>query len=127
MKIFKGKKKNKKLVSHIFIYVNINFNNALISITDPKVDVLAWSSCGSNGFKGSKKSTPFAAQVAAIDACKKAKYIGAKTADIFISGPGSSRETALRAISNSGIKIMSIKDVTPIPHNGCRPSKRRRV
>ncbi len=127
MKIFKGKKKNKKLVSQIFIYVNINFNNALISITDPKGDVLAWSSCGSNGFKGSKKSTPFAAQVAAIDACKKAKDIGAKTADIFISGPGSSRETALRAISNSGIKIMSIKDVTPIPHNGCRPSKRRRV
>ena len=108
MKIFKGKKKNKKLVSQIFIYVNINFNNALISITDPKGDVLAWSSCGSNGFKGSKKSTPFAAQVAAIDACKKAKDIGAKTADIFISGPGSSRETALRAISNSGIKIMSI-------------------
>ena len=127
MKIFKGKKKNKKSVSQINIYVNINFNNALISITDSKGDVLAWSSCGSNGFKGSKKSTPFAAQVAAVDACKKAKEIGAKTADIFISGPGSSRETTLRAISNSGIKILSIKDVTPIPHNGCRPSKRRRV
>lgn len=127
MKSFKGKKKSKKNISQVNIYINISFNNTLISVTDIKGDVIAWSTCGSNGFKGSKKSTPFAAQVAATDVCKKAKDMGAKIADIFINGPGSSRETALRAVSNSGIKIISIKDITPIPHNGCRQAKRRRV
>ena len=121
------KKKVKKNVPYGIAHVNATFNNTVINITDVKGNTLSWSSSGVKGFKGSRKSTPYAAQIAASDAGEKAKYHGVKTLEIYIKGPGAGRESALRALQASGFTITSIKDVTPLPHNGCRPPKRRRV
>jgi small subunit ribosomal protein S11 len=123
----KKKKKVKKNVLNGIVHVQATFNNTLITITDVSGNVIAWSSAGSRGFKGSRKSTPFAAQVAAGDAAAKAMGHGLKNVTIRVSGPGAGRESALRAIAASGLKVSEIRDVTPIPHNGCRPPKRRRV
>lgn len=123
----KQKKKDKKFISHAIVFINATFNNTLISVTDDKGDVLLWSSSGVNGFKGSRKSTPFAGKVTSEEVLKNAMSLGVKSVDVKICGPGSGRESALRAISSSGVKINSITDVTPIPHNGCRPPKRRRL
>ena len=124
---FKKKKKVKKNIISGIAYVYSTFNNTIISITDESGNVVSWSSAGAKGFKGSRKSTPYAAQVAAEDAGKKAAEHGMKTLEIEVSGPGSGRESALRALQTVGFQVNSIKDVTPIPHNGCRPPKRRRV
>ena len=121
------KKKIKKNIPLGIAHVNATFNNTIITITDTKGNTIAWSSAGAEGFKGSRKSTPFAAQLAAENAGKKAKDNGVKTLEIEVRGPGSGRESALRALQSTGFIITSIKDVTPIPHNGCRPPKRRRV
>ncbi len=121
------KKKSKKNILSGIVHVQATFNNTLITITDAAGNVLAWSSAGARGFKGSRKSTPFAAQVAAGDAAAKAMEHGLKNVTIRVSGPGAGRESALRAIASSGLKVSEIRDVTPIPHNGCRPPKRRRV
>ena len=126
-KKFKTKKKEKRVVLNGKAYVNATFNNTIISITDNDGNVLSWSSAGSKGFKGSRKSTPYAAQVAADDAAIKASEYGLKNIDVEVKGPGSGRETALRALQARGFKILSIKDASPIPHNGCRPPKKRRV
>ena len=121
------KKKTKKNIPLGIAHVNATFNNTIITITDTKGNTIAWSSAGQKGFKGSRKSTPFAAQLAAENAGKKAKDNGVKTLEIEVRGAGSGRESALRALQSTGFIITSIKDVTPIPHNGCRPPKRRRV
>ena len=121
------KKKIKKNIPMGIAHVNATFNNTIITITDTKGNTIAWSSAGAEGFKGSRKSTPFAAQLAAENAGKRAKDNGVKTLEIEVRGPGSGRESALRALQSTGFIITSIKDVTPIPHNGCRPPKRRRV
>ena len=121
------KKKSKKNILTGVVHVQATFNNTLITITDASGNVLSWSSAGARGFKGSRKSTPFAAQVAAGDAAAKAMEHGLKNVTIRVSGPGAGRESALRAIASSGLKVSEIRDVTPIPHNGCRPPKRRRV
>ena len=121
------KKKVKKNVLSGVAHIQATFNNTVITITDLQGNTIAWSSAGSQGFKGSRKSTPFAAQVAAQEACKKALETGIKTVYAYIKGPGSGRESALRAIHASGIRISGIRDITPIPHNGCRPPKKRRV
>ena len=123
----KVKKKVKKNISNAIAHVNSSFNNTLITITDYQGNTIAWSSSGSMGFKGSRKSTPYAAQLAAEDAGKKASEHGVKIVDIEVQGPGSGRESALRALQIVGFQVNSIRDVTPIPHNGCRPKKRRRV
>jgi small subunit ribosomal protein S11 len=123
----KGKKRVKKNVATGVVYINATFNNTMITITDATGNVLSWSSAGARGFKGSRKSTPFAAQVAAGDAAAKAMEHGLKTVSVLVKGPGSGRESALRALSSAGLKVTIIRDVTPIPHNGCRPPKRRRV
>jgi small subunit ribosomal protein S11 len=123
----KKKKKVKKNVSHGIVHIKATFNNTLITITDMQGNVISWSTAGARGFKGSKKSTPFAAQIAAEDAARKASDHGLRTAEVYITGPGSGRETALRAIGSVGIRVSRIQDVTPIPHNGCRPPKKRRV
>ena len=124
---FKAKKKEKKVVINGKAFVNATFNNTIITITDKDGNVLSWSSAGSKGFKGSRKSTPYAAQVAADDAALKAAEYGLKNIDVEVKGPGSGRETALRALQARGFKILSIKDTSPIAHNGCRPPKKRRV
>ena len=124
---FKSKKKEKKIVTSGKAFVNATFNNTIISITDKNGNVLSWSSAGSKGFKGSRKSTPYAAQIAADDAAAKASEYGLKTLDVEVKGPGSGRETALRSLQSRGFKILSIKDTTPMAHNGARPPKRRRV
>lgn len=124
---FKTKKKEKKVVTSGKAFVNATFNNTIISITDKNGNVLSWSSAGSKGFKGSRKSTPYAAQVAADDAAGKALEHGLKNITVEVKGPGSGRETALRALQARGFKITSIKDMSPMPHNGCRPPKKRRV
>jgi small subunit ribosomal protein S11 len=121
------KKKEKKNISSGVVHIQSTFNNTIITITDPVGNVLSWSSSGVQGFKGSRKSTPFAAQLAAEDAVKKAMEYGMKTVEVFVKGPGAGRESALRSLQAAGFNIISIKDVTPIPHNGCRPPKRRRV
>lgn len=121
------KKRVKKSVSTGIIYVAATFNNTMITITDPQGNTLAWSSSGARGFKGSRKSTPFAAQIAADDAARKAMERGVRTATALVKGPGAGRESALRAVAAAGIRITRIQDVTPMPHNGCRPPKRRRV
>jgi small subunit ribosomal protein S11 len=121
------KKKEKKNISSGVVHIQSTFNNTIVTITDPVGNVLSWSSSGVQGFKGSRKSTPFAAQLAAEDAVKKALEYGMKTVEVFVKGPGAGRESALRSLQSAGFNIVSIKDVTPIPHNGCRPPKRRRV
>ena len=121
------KKKARRNVSRGVAHIQATFNNTIVTITDPAGNTVAWSSAGVRGFKGSRKSTPFAAQLVADDAAKKAMEHGMKAVGIFIKGPGAGRESALRAIANAGLRITVIKDVTPIPHNGCRPPKRRRV
>jgi len=122
-----GKKKVKKNVGSGIAHVQSTFNNTIVSITDLSGNVVGWSSAGARGFKGSRKSTPFAAQLAAEEACRRASEQGVRSLAIFIKGPGAGRESALRAFQMSGMKITLIRDVTPIPHNGCRPPKRRRV
>ncbi len=121
------KKKERHHVPVGIVYVQASFNNTLITITDMNGDVIVWSSAGSQGFKGSRKSTPFAAQRAAEIAAKKAMESGMRQVSVYIKGPGSGRESAVRAIQATGLKVNLIKDITPIPHNGCRPPKRRRV
>ena len=123
----KQKKKVKKNVQSGTAHIQATFNNTIITITDVAGNVVAWSSAGSRGFKGSRKSTPFAAQLAAQDAAKKAQDNGMKQVGILVNGPGGGREAAIRALQASGLKVTMIQDVTPIPHNGCRPPKRRRV
>jgi small subunit ribosomal protein S11 len=123
----KTKKKVKKNVQSGIAHVQASFNNTIVTITDVSGNVIAWSSSGVRGFKGSRKSTPFAAQLAAEDAAKKAQEHGMRAIAVFVNGPGSGRESALRALQSAGFKISLIRDVTPIPHNGCRPPKRRRV
>ena len=124
---FKKKKKTKRNVTSGIAFVNSTFNNTIISIADETGNVISWSSAGSKGFKGSRKSTPYAAQVAADDAGSKAYEMGLRTLTVQVKGPGSGRETALRALQARGFKILSIKDTTPMPHNGTRPPKKRRV
>jgi len=121
------KKKVKKNIATGIAHIRSTFNNTIITITDPVGNTVAWSSSGSMGFKGSRKNTPFAAQLAAEDAAKKAMEHGVRTIGVYVKGPGAGREAALRALQSSGFKITLIRDVTPIPHNGCRPPKRRRV
>ncbi len=116
-----------KAPAHGIAHVFASFNNTMITITDMQGNTVAWATAGSRGFKGSRKSTPFAAQVAAGDAAKRAATLGMRSCAVMISGPGSGRESALRAIQGAGLRITLIRDVTPIPHNGCRPPKRRRV
>src|SRR5712692_9529863 len=123
----KGKKKTRKNVQTGIVFIQSTFNNTIITITDVSGNVLSWSSAGARGFKGSRKSTPFAAQVAAGDAAAKAMEHGLKNVTVLVKGPGAGRESALRAIAAAGLKISLIRDVTPIPHNGCRQPKRRRV
>ena len=122
-----GKKKVKKNVQSGVAHIQSTFNNTVITITDPGGGVLCWSTAGSHGFKGSRKSTPFAAQVAAEQCAKKAMEHGVRQLAIYVKGPGAGRESAVRALQAAGIRITMIKDVTPTPHNGCRPPKRRRV
>ncbi|MEM9574029.1 MAG: 30S ribosomal protein S11 [Pseudomonadota bacterium] len=121
------KKRERKNISSGIAHVNSTFNNTMITITDAQGNAISWSSAGMQGFKGSRKSTPFAAQMAAEDAAKKAQEHGMKSLEVEVNGPGSGRESALRALQAAGFTITSIRDVTPIPHNGCRPKKRRRV
>lgn len=121
------RRKERKNISSGVAHVNASFNNTLITISDAQGNAISWSSAGSMGFKGSRKSTPYAAQVAAEDAGRKAQEHGMKTLEVNVSGPGSGRESALRALQSAGFTITAIRDVTPIPHNGCRPPKRRRV
>ena len=121
------KKKERKNVQVGVAHIQSSFNNTIITITDLSGNVLSWSSCGSQGFKGSRKSTPFAAQSAAQDAAKKGMEHGLRTIDVHVKGPGSGREAALRALQGAGLEVNMIRDVTPIPHNGCRPPKRRRI
>ena len=121
------RRREKKNSTSGVAHVNATFNNTMITITDAQGNAISWSTAGAMGFKGSRKSTPYAAQVAAEDAGKKAQEHGMKTLEIEVSGPGSGRESALRALQSVGFNVTSIRDVTPIPHNGCRPRKRRRV
>ena len=123
----KSKKKVKKNISFGVAHINSTFNNTIITITDTTGNTISWSSSGNKGFKGSRKSTPFAAQLAAEEAGKKAIEHGMKNIEIIIKGPGNGRESAIRALGSTGLNITVIKDETPIPHNGCRPSKKRRV
>lgn len=122
-----GKKKEKRVVPHGVAHIQATFNNTLITIADPEGNVISWSSAGRIGFKGSRKGTPFAAQVAAQNAAQIARDSGMRTLDVKVNGPGGGRESAVRALSATGLSIKSIQDVTPVPHNGCRPRKRRRV
>lgn len=126
-KKFSKKKKEKKNVQSGIAHIQSTFNNTIITITDMSGNVVSWSSAGVKGFKGSRKSTPYAAQQAAEDAAKKAMVHGLKNIEVYIKGPGSGREAALRSLQSMGLSIKLIRDVTPIPHNGCRQSKRRRV
>jgi small subunit ribosomal protein S11 len=121
------RRRERKNIASGVAHVNASFNNTMITITDAQGNAIAWSSAGTMGFKGSRKSTPYAAQVAAEDAGRKAMEHGMRTVEVNVSGPGSGRESALRALQAVGFTVTSIKDVTPIPHNGCRPPKRRRV
>lgn len=124
------KKRTKKIKKNIPVgaaHIQTTFNNTIVSITDPSGNVISWSSAGSLGFKGSKKGTPFAAQMASETAAKKAMEMGLRHVDVYVKGPGSGRETAIRALQAAGLEITMIKDITPVPHNGCRPPKRRRV
>ena len=126
-KTSKTKKKVKKNIVSGIAHINSTFNNTIITITDNTGNTISWSSSGNKGFKGSRKSTPFAAQLAAEEAGKKAMEHGMKNIEVVVKGPGNGRESAIRALNSTGLNISIIKDITPIPHNGCRPSKRRRV
>src|ERR1700744_4899622 len=123
----KVRRKEKKNVAHGHAHIKSTFNNTIVSITDPQGAVIAWASAGHVGFKGSRKSTPFAAQMAAESAARKAQEHGMRKVDVFVKGPGSGRETAIRSLQATGLEVGTISDVTPQPFNGCRPSKRRRV
>ncbi|OGS46669.1 MAG: 30S ribosomal protein S11 [Elusimicrobia bacterium RIFOXYD2_FULL_34_15] len=123
----KPKSKRKLVAANGSVYIKSSFNNTIITITDDKGNVISWATSGSAGFKGTKKGTPFAAQIASANCAKKVVEMGLKQVSVFVNGPGSGRETAVRALQASGLMVTSIKDVTPIPHNGCRPPKQRRV
>ena len=122
-----GSKKQKRNVPNGIAYIQSTFNNSIVTITDQKGDVISWASAGSSGFKGAKKGTPFAAQTAAESAARRATDQGMRQVEVMVSGPGAGRETAIRALQGAGLEITLIRDITPIPHNGCRPPKRRRV
>jgi small subunit ribosomal protein S11 len=121
------KRRERKNISYGIAHIKSSFNNTIITIADQQGNTIAWASSGNVGFKGSRKSTPFAAQLAAETAARRAMEHGVRKVDVLVKGPGSGRETAIRSIQNTGIEVVGIKDVTPIPHNGCRPPKRRRV
>jgi len=121
------KRKVRRNVNQGVAHIRATFNNTIVTITDPSGNVVCWSSAGQNGFKGSRKSTPYAAQIASEIAARKALENGMRTIDVFVKGPGSGREAAVRSLQSAGLQVTSITDVTPIPHNGCRPPKRRRV
>ena len=121
------RRRERKNITHGIAHIKSSFNNTIVTISDQQGNVLAWASAGNVGFKGSRKSTPFAAQLAAETAARRAMEHGVRRVDVVVKGPGSGRETAIRSIQNTGIEVLGIKDVTPIPHNGCRPPKRRRV
>ncbi len=121
------KKREKKNIPNGVVHIHSTFNNTIVTITDPGGNTVSWSTSGIQGFKGSRKSTPFAAQLAAEDAAKKAMEHGMRNVEVYVKGPGAGRESALRALQAAGFNVMMIRDVTPIPHNGCRPPKRRRV
>ena len=123
----RAKKKDRKNIPRGVAHIQSTFNNTIVTITDPRGNTLAWGSAGGLGFKGSKKSTPFAAQMAADHVAKKAQEHGVRIVEVYVKGPGSGREAAIRALQAAGLEVSLIKDVTPIPHNGCRPPKRRRV
>lgn len=122
-----GKKKERKNVPKARVYISATFNNTIVSVADPDGNVISWSSTGLHGFKGSRKSTPYAARIVGEDAITKAMEHGVKQVEIIVKGPGSGRESALRAVASSGLKVTQIRDTTPVPHNGCRPPKRRRI
>ena len=121
------KKKVKKVVNEGVAHINASFNNTIVTITDKQGNTLAWATSGGSGFRGSRKSTPFAAQIAAEKAGQKAPAFGLKSLEVLVKGPGPGRDSAVRALNNAGYKITNIKDITPLPHNGCRPPKKRRV
>jgi small subunit ribosomal protein S11 len=123
----RARKKERKIVPEGKAFIQSTFNNTIVTFTDPKGNVIAWGSPGTAGFKGSRKGTPYAAQLAAQAAATKAKDVGLRQVEVYVRGPGSGREAAIRAIQAAGISVTAIKDITPIPHNGCRPRKRRRV
>ncbi len=123
----KVRRREKKNIAHGHAHIKSTFNNTIVTITDPNGNVISWASAGHVGFKGSRKSTPYAAQMAAENAARKAQEHGMRTVDVFVRGPGSGRETAIRSLQATGLEVGTIQDVTPIPHNGCRPPKRRRV
>src|SRR5688500_10770822 len=123
----KVRRKEKKNIAHGQAHIKSTFNNTIVTITDPQGNVISWASAGHVGFKGSRKSTPFAAQLAAENAGRKAQEHGVRKVDVFVKGPGSGRETAIRSLAATGLEILGMQDVTPVPHNGCRPRKRRRV
>ena len=127
MSIKKGKKKERRIVQSGVAHVQASFNNTIVTITDMSGNTIVWASSGNQGFKGSRKSTPFAAQRAGEAAARKAMESGMRTVDVYVNGPGSGRESAIRSLQAAGLRIHMIRDVTPIPHNGCRPPKRRRV
>jgi small subunit ribosomal protein S11 len=121
------RRRERKNIAYGIAHIKSSFNNTIVCITDPEGNVISWASAGNVGFKGSRKSTPFAAQLAAEKAAKSAMEHGMRKVEVLVKGPGSGRETAIRSLQNSGLEVAGIKDVTPIPHNGCRPKKRRRV
>jgi len=123
----KFKKKERKHIPHGLVHVQASFNNTIVTISDPTGNTVSWKSSGSLGFRGSRKGTPFAAQQAAMNAANQARDHGMRSVDVRVSGPGSGRESAVRALASAGLDVRSIRDVTPVPHNGCRPPKRRRV
>jgi small subunit ribosomal protein S11 len=123
----RARRRERKMVPRGQAHVQSSFNNTIVTLTDPQGNVLSWGSAGASGFKGSRKSTPYAAQITADGAAKRAMEHGLRQVDVFVKGPGSGRESAIRALQSAGLSVTSITDVTPIPHNGCRPPKRRRV
>ena len=123
----KFKKRERKVVPYGVVYIQASFNNTIVTITDGQGNTISWKSSGSLGFRGSRKGTPFAAQQAAVNAANQAREHGMRSVDVRVSGPGSGRESAIRALASAGIDVRTIRDVTPVPHNGCRPPKRRRV
>ena len=123
----KAKKRNVAVASEGLVYIQATFNNIIISLTNKQGQVISWASAGKAGFRGSKKNTPYAAQIAATDAAQTAYYAGMRSCEVYVKGPGAGRESAIRAVDGVGIKVTKIRDITPVPHNGCRPPKKRRV